>query len=69
MADAIQVSGPVEIESSAKERVAYDLMQRIAMNAPKEITNKGDEKYWFTLYRKCYKAASGYPLAKILEAD
>lgn len=65
MAENVNVSGPVSIESHSKERVAYDLMMRVANS---ESGNK-DRTYWLTLYTQCYKATSGNSLASVLKQD
>ena len=55
----------VRIAKDSQERVAYDLMVAIASlyAGPK------DPKYFFSLYRQCYKAVHGYNLEQILKED
>jgi len=69
MADtSTKISGPVEIEQTSQEAVAFNLMERISeYEGSKEITK--DRKYWLSLYRQCYKATKGYSLADIHEAE
>ncbi len=69
MADtSTQISGPVEIEQSSQETVAFKLMQHIySYEDSKEDTK--NRKYWLSLYRQCYKATKGYTLSKILETE
>ncbi len=69
MADQrLEVSGPVEIEDSSREAVAFRLMQRIASFEATE-ENRKNREYWLTLYRQCWKAARGRSLADILTID
>lgn len=69
MADqSVSVSGPVQIESGSKERVAFDLMVKIDGYSQLKVEQK-DEKYWLTLYSQCWKAASGHALKSILTKD
>lgn len=66
MADQVQVTGPVHLADNSKERVAYELMIRISNS---DDTKPKDEKYWLTLYRKCWKATQGWSLVDSLKAD
>jgi hypothetical protein len=59
MADAMRVQGPIEVQSDADSRVAFDLMQKIS-NFDKVPAEQKDEKYWLGLYRKCWRVAKGY---------
>jgi hypothetical protein len=63
--DSVSVSGPVTVEQSSKELVAYNLMRFISGKEPKG--EKETREYWLTLYRQCYKAANGDTLKYILE--
>lgn len=72
MADSMSISGPVrvDLESGSAASVAFNLMQFIGSGG--ELNGKDQEakrQYWLTLYRQCYKAASGYPLESILRKD
>lgn len=62
----MHISNPVKIESDCKQRVAFDLMNRIDNHSLLERTQK-DKKYWLTLYRQCYKAVDGSPIEYILQ--
>lgn len=58
------------IKDNSKERVAYDLMTKI-----NSVTSNTEEKkadpvsYFLKLYRKCYKATSGYSIPDILSEN
>lgn len=58
MSDPTQVSGPVEVRAGSRERVAYDLMSRIAGHEAKEQHPKTRE-YWLKLYAQCYEVTGG----------
>lgn len=67
MADSsVSISGPVEIKSSSREQVSFDLMVRISQSE-KEVHR--DRSYWLTLYHQCLKAVQGYEVNKILTKD
>ena len=67
MADQnMKVTSPVAIESDCKQRVALDLATKIDQYSQLD-RNQKDKKYWFTLYRQCYKAVEGYELPQILQ--
>jgi hypothetical protein len=68
MSDNINISSPVKIESDSKARVAYDLMEKIAIKTADDNQKKSKE-YWLTLYRQCYKAANGDLLKYILQDE
>lgn len=42
------------IEMDSKERVAFDLMHKIAISDNE--TDSKDREYWFKLYSNCYHA-------------
>lgn len=65
--DSVSVSGPIDIESSSKQSVAFKLMRHIA--DWEESPAKKDRGYWLTLYRQCYKATNGNSLETILKAE
>ena len=62
MSDSINVTRPIEIKDKSIERVAFDLMEKIA-NAEK-VFNKDHEKktnpreYYLKLYNQCLKVTS-----------
>jgi hypothetical protein len=69
MADtSTQISGPVEIEQTSQEYVAFKLMHLISDYEASSQTTK-DRKYWLSLYRQCYKATKGYSLEDILKVE
>ncbi len=68
MADKIEVTSPVAVESDSKERVAFDLACKIAEHTDIEFRQK-DKKYWLTLYRQCWKATTGHALPSILAEE
>ena len=54
MADQIQLQGPVDVRSDSKERVAFDLMTKIAFSE----TGAGparDRDYFLNLYVECHR--------------
>lgn len=64
MADQdVRVRGDVSVLNTSKERVAFDLMDRIA--AFEEVKSK-DRAYWIRLYCQCHMATNGYGADKIL---
>ena len=67
MTDNINISRPVAIQSDAKARVAFDLMDHISRREKVADSQKEARAYWLTLYRQCYKAADGEALPSILE--
>lgn len=66
MADKIEVTSPVTIESDSKERVALELLKIIDSYSNIKGDQK-DKKYWLTLYSQCYKATKGHALEGILK--
>jgi len=59
----------MEIRSDSKERVAYELMSRIAVLEEISDQQRASKSYWFGLYRQCFKAVSGHTLESILKED
>ncbi|MBM4160976.1 MAG: hypothetical protein FJ217_07745 [Ignavibacteria bacterium] len=55
----------VRIEPDSRERVAFDLMKTISQ----EEAGAKDRKYFFILYRQCYKATHGFLVKPTLETD
>lgn len=69
MADtSTRVSGPVTIEQTSREAVAFSLMEKIASYEGGDADKK-NRKYWLSLYRQCYKATGGSVLESILEVE
>ena len=64
MSEDIRVTNPVSIQSEAKSRVVFDLMELIA--AHESESERKDRTYWLTLYTQCYKATSGNSLKSVL---
>jgi len=67
MADDVKINGPVEIQSDSKERVAFDLMNKIADYD--DTGNQNNKKYWLGLYLQCLKATNGSTLEYVLKED
>ena len=59
----------MEIRSDSKERVAYELVSRIAVLEDTSDQQRASKSYWFGLYRQCFKAVSGHTLDSILKED
>jgi hypothetical protein len=68
MSESLNVSGPVEIESTSKEMVAFKLLERITHNENAQQHTK-DRKYWLTLYVQCLKATDGLSLDRVLKQE
>ena len=63
MSNDLKVSGPIEIKDNSAERVAYDLMGRIAYaedGNQKQESNPRD--YYLELYYQCLKTVKGSDL-------
>ena len=69
MADDVKISSPVKIEPSSKERVAFDLLEKISTYDSRFETESNDRKYWLTFYWQCLKASSGYSLESTLKEE
>ena len=59
----------METRPDSKERVAYELMSRIAVLEDTSDQQRASKSYWFGLYRQCFKAVSGHTLESILKED
>jgi hypothetical protein len=55
----------VTVENDSAERVAYDLMERIASLE----SGEHNREYFLTLYCQCLKATSGYTLSNVLKDE
>ena len=66
--ESVSVSGPIDVITDSKQRVAFDLMKQIDYYSPLKSEQKSKE-YWLKLYRQCYKAASGSALESILKEE
>ena len=66
MPDSMKISGPIQVEQSSREMVAFNLMQTIA-GWEEDREKKKNQAYWLTLYRQCYKATWGSALEDILK--
>ncbi|MEW6206664.1 MAG: hypothetical protein AB1516_15230 [Pseudomonadota bacterium] len=64
----VSVSGPVEIKTDSKARVALDLMKHIDQYSELKTEQKTKD-YWLKLFRQCYKAANGQSLESILKEE
>ena len=67
--ETISISGPVDVSSDSKQAVAFELMKHISGHENAEGEKTKNRAYWLTLYRQCYKAASGASLERILQDD
>ena len=71
MADqTVSVSGPVQVESESRYRVALELMQIVDGFERKVVEEKGqkrDRKYWFTLYSQCLSCTHGRSIDNIMK--
>jgi hypothetical protein len=65
MAESLSVSGPVSIQSDCKQRVAFDLMDRIAR--AEDSAERKSRAYWLKLYTQCHDATSGRNIESILK--
>ena len=54
-----KVQGPIHTQFDSAQRVAFDLMSRIAH--AEAGAKKGDEKYLLELYARCLKVVMGAP--------
>ena len=62
MSDSITVTKPIEIKDNSIERVAFDLMEKIAQAEHAKQDNfrePNSREYYLTLYRQCHKIVSG----------
>lgn len=68
--ETLSVSGPVSIESDAKQRVAFDLMKHIGNQCySTDKDTQSTKDYWLKLYRQCYKATNGNSQESILKVE
>ena len=64
MADSVSVKGPVQVDTSSQESVAYELTRLIAHN--ENSSDKTTRDYWLTLYTQCHRATRGFNLRDVL---
>jgi len=75
MVDKTEITRPIQIEDNSKERVAFDLMEKIAsreygssMSPNKPVADEQKSRdYWFKLYSQCLKATQGYEYNSIVK--
>lgn len=77
MNDRTQITNPIEIKDNSKERVAYDLMEKIASyerssgaSLVQEVVLKQRSRaYWLKLYNQSYKVVNNkdIDIDKLLE--
>lgn len=68
MVDNVQLNGPIEIKDNSAERVAYDLMTRIAhaesgtsIDPNRDVRDAQKKRdYWLTLYAESYRVVNGH---------
>ena len=66
--DSVSVSGPINVQSDSKERVAFELMEKIDIFSEVRSESK-DKAYWLTLYSQCLSTVRGGSVSRILGAD
>ena len=59
MADQMQVSGAVEVDSQA--RVVWDMTREIATREKNPERESNPRRYYTHLYYECLQTAKGYP--------
>jgi hypothetical protein len=69
MTDAVQINGPVKIQSDAAAQVAFELMDHISRREGNIGKQNETREYWLTLYSQCYKATHGVRLQHVLEKN
>jgi len=72
MVDKTEISKPIEIKDNSVERVAFDLMEKIAYleNATSEgYIQPSSREYFLKLYNQCHKVVSrtSVDIDKLLE--
>ena len=62
MVDKTEISKPIEIKDNSLERVAFDLMERIAnsegYNNEQAYRKPNSREYFLKLYNQCHKVVS-----------
>ncbi|HCV3128872.1 TPA: hypothetical protein OV565_002947 [Acinetobacter baumannii] len=61
MVDKTEISKPIEIKDNSIERVAFDLMEKIATaEMERGFLTKEQKKrdYWLKLYNQCHKVVN-----------
>ena len=62
MSEKTQITNPIEIKDNSTERVAFDLMEKIAYAESKrengEFLKPNSREYYFKLYNQCLKVTS-----------
>lgn len=69
MADKVQVSGPITVQLTSQEAVAFWLLEKIYSYEAVDEEKTKTREYWLTLYTQCLKATKGYSLESVLEAE
>lgn len=60
MSNDLKVSGPIEIQDNSAERVAFDLMSRIAYAEDGNQKQESSPRdYYLELYHQCLKTVKG----------
>lgn len=72
MVDKTEISKPIEIKDNSIERVAFDLMEKIAIaESEKGFLTKDQKKrdYWLKLYNQCHNVVDykGIDIDKLLK--
>ena len=75
MVDKTEISNPIQIKDKSVERVAFDLMERIARaetpNTGMLTAEQKKRDYWLKLYNQCHRTvnSSSANVKVILEDD
>lgn len=58
MSDSMKINGPVSVTANCKERVAFELMEKISGWEDIDKLEKKNRDYWLDLYTACLEATS-----------
>lgn len=67
MTETTSISNPIEIKDNSKERVAFDLMEKIATfergsastRSEEIVSQQRNRNYWFKLYNQSLETIEG----------
>lgn len=62
MSEKMEIKNPIEIKDNSVERVAFDLMEKIAQAEHAKQDNfrePNSREYYLKLYKQCHKIVSG----------
>lgn len=66
--DSVSISGPVNVQSDSKERVALELMEKVDSYSSM-ISERKDKAYWLNLYSQCLSIVRGNSVSRILGGE